>query len=229
MIDLQTTDYVRPTNTTRPKRQVQFSLSTILLLIAAIASWLGYYKLRYDSAELQREIDAMRTLAQELIVSDVEMFAAVQRQAEWYGEDAWDVHIPATRPYEVKLATENIGLPQKAINTRSAPIDAGTRTLQLRTDNSGDDVVIRVLIDGQTAIEEHKPRSWQQSVGSSGHCVTQIFQRDPNVPLVLRETTYKIRRPDGDVITPEPARGIQFWIEPTVSSPPDHPTGSVAK
>ncbi|MEM7455727.1 MAG: hypothetical protein AAF456_15345 [Planctomycetota bacterium] len=72
-----------------------FSLSNILLLIAAIAAWLACYDLSSKITELRTEVGFFQQVSRELLVEDPTLTGLAYRSGDVHPEhQEWEIHVP---------------------------------------------------------------------------------------------------------------------------------------
>src|SRR5262245_58455792 len=86
----------------------QWSLTTLLLLMAAIAAWMAWFGAGQKSARLLAEIATMEQLPRRFKVDDPSQFAVVEKTEMWYDDDRWEVYLPEGNAYVIKLVTRGI-------------------------------------------------------------------------------------------------------------------------
>src|SRR5690349_19745637 len=85
----------------------QFSLRTILLIMAAVGVWTAVLINRREIPLLTQRITSMRPLARELVVKDESKIAVVKCEETWYDENEWLIYLPSDN-YQLSLATQQI-------------------------------------------------------------------------------------------------------------------------
>jgi hypothetical protein len=201
-------------STPRRIRRPQVSLSTLLLLIATLAVWFGYWNASRQTQRLRRNMSGLLSISRELDVKDPTQAAAVARVPEWLGESIWDIYLPKDGLYEVCLAFDQIDAEGLVTPLQRVRINPGYRTVELKYETETEESIASVLVDGKVVIEETRPKDWEPRRGSTGASVIyQSEQFDPTRPLVLYRKRF--RSPDG-ASPPKvgPTQGILVWIEP---------------
>ena len=211
--------------TKRPRRRLQFALSTFLLLIAALASWAAYWQTCRRTEALRQQLPGLRQISRQLRVSDPTQYAAVEKAPTWFDEHIWEVHLPAGSAYELCLSLENIEsqLIPLSLETEAehvVPIDPGRHTIEFRDDASDKQWSFVVLVDDQTVIEQTRAASWNESRSSTGaSSVSLSEQQAVDKPLELFRRRLHVPTGKYSSSTPKgPARGAQLWIR-TVNQP----------
>jgi hypothetical protein len=200
----------------RRRFRLQWSLQTLLLLTAAVAVWVAYFRLRQQIPRLEQEIDSLEQMARELIVEDEEQIAVVMLPQMWYDESRWDIYLPEGK-YVMRLATRRIGEKGLAPAVRQTPIRGGRHRVELMRSDDGAGREITVLVDDRPVIEAEEGASWDprgHSGGGSefGKCV----QRPADEPLVLFRRRFHRRSKGGGSVAPKgPTKGLMLWIERT--------------
>src|SRR5690606_13028559 len=74
-----------------PARRIrwQWSVTTLLLLTAVVAAWVGWWQVRKQSVRLRSQIQAMQRLQRRLVIDDPQQFAIIEEHETWYDEDRW--------------------------------------------------------------------------------------------------------------------------------------------
>lgn len=194
----------------------QVGIRTLILLTAAFAAWMTFLVNRRHNALLQSRIEAMRSLAHELVVDDARKIAVVKLEELWMDENQWDLHLPAGR-YRLCLATHELdreGFPPVAT---SAPLKAGRHRLVLLQRKENETHRVAVLSDGNPLVTFEEPKAWDPGIGSEGGGqFSTSVQLDPGKPVVLfrRRFMQPTGVKNGSQIPMGPANGLMIWIEP---------------
>jgi hypothetical protein len=202
------------TSSARSMLRPQIALSTILLLIATLATWLGYWNVRRDTEKLRSHIPGLLSVVRELEVTDPMKSAAVARVPEWFDECIWDIYLPESGSFELCLALDKIEANDLADAVQRVRIDPGYSSVELKYETETDVSIASVLIDGQIVMEEAKPKNWEPRRGSSGGSeISRSVQFDPAKPLVLYRKRFRgLAGTRVKAGTPTP--GILVWIQP---------------
>ena len=83
---------------------LQWSIRTLLLLTAAVAVWVAFFKMRREVPPLEARIAAMRALARELIVEDEQKMARTLRRG--LEHEGYAVDLAADGDQALSLGTE---------------------------------------------------------------------------------------------------------------------------
>jgi hypothetical protein len=192
----------------------QWSLLTLLLLTAAVAVWVGYFRYRYEIPALEQEIDQMKRMVRELIVEDPQQIAVVKLAEMWMDDQRWDIHLPEGE-FVIRLATRQIGKAGLAPVAAEAPIDSGRHQVELQKNDSEDGWRITVLVDDRPAIEAAEEAGWYPGRGSEGPGgITICEQQPPERPVELHRHRFSQRTKSGTYKAPEePTNGLLLWVE----------------
>ncbi len=193
---------------------LQWSLQTLLLLTAVVAVWVGYLRYRLEIPRLEREIDAMKRMAAELIVEDPQRVAAVMLPAVWMDEPRWDIHLP-DGVYVMRLATREIDKTGLAPTLGESPIDAGRHLIELQKSDDEDGWRFTVLVDDRSTLEAKEKPDWDPVRASEGGAEFAICtQLPPDEPVVLYRRRFQRTSKNGQSVIPEgPTEGVMLWIE----------------
>jgi hypothetical protein len=198
------------------RRRWQWSLTTLLLVTAAVAAWTAWYRATDEADHLQREIATMEALTRKLVVDDPGQYAVVKLLENWNDENRWRIHLPPGETYELNLATEQVdekGFPEP---DRQFALPPGEHQLELiTTGKKGKNWRVEILVDDKTVIEVDKAADWQSG---NGWGETGGFSRSEQLPLtsplVLKRRRFMRPQANGSwQTTPDPAPGILLWIE----------------
>ncbi len=200
----------------RRGRFLQWNIATLLLLMTAVGVWTSYFRLKSETERMDGELDSLRQLARELLVSDPSQFAIVKRHEEWYGDDVWDVHCPEGSRYLLKLATREIGRDNMPDTKYFMELSPGHHVISLEKTLSGEDMSARAVVDGELAIEVSESSDWYPDGGRSswGGGYNRSTQVPADKPLELTRMRFHKPQGNGTSSTPdEPYNGIFLWIE----------------
>lgn len=207
-------------STENPNR-LQVSLSTLLLLIATVAIWFGYWSVSRELQRLQSQMPGLLSLSRELEVIDPSQSAVVARLPEWLGESIWDVYLPPDRQFELCLALDEVSEDSLAVPLHRCPIESGYRTIELKYETPRAESIASLLVDEQVVIEETRPPDWEPRRGSrGGSSISKSRQLDPALPMVLYRKRFRVPGVTSPARNESPTQGILVWIEPKkVDSP----------
>lgn len=203
--------------TPRKRRLVlQWSLQTLLLLTAAVAVWVAYFRLRQQIPRLEQQIASMQQMARELLVQDEKQIAVVMLPQMWFDESRWEIHLPQGE-YMMRLATREIDEKGFAPAVGETLIGAGRHRIELMQSDEGNGRTITVMVDDQPSIEAEEGSDWDPSHGCSGGSeFGNCTHLSPHEPLILFRRRFYRRTKTGQNTAPKgPTDGLMLWIEPT--------------
>ncbi len=196
------------------KGRWQVGLRTLLLLIWAVAAWLGVIMNREKTLVMQSRLNVLRSLARELEVDDPGRIAVVKKLNQWMGEERWDLYLPSGS-YRICMATREVGTTGFPPVMKSMPIAPGTHAIAVDQPRVKDSWKGVLTLDGsvQLTIEETKEFSSDSSETSDDISISDQFPSDQ--PLVLHRCRFS-SSPSGG--TTGPSNGLMIWIEPDPES-----------
>lgn len=200
--------------TPRPVRW-QWSLLTLLLLMAVVGSWSAWYQTRSRNDWYRRQIDMLQDLAGGLVVNDPERIAAVEVPPMWYSEKRWEVYLPEGYDYRLKAATAGIGERQFPDAEREVPLAAGRRVIGLLEADQRDFSQFSVEVDGQRVWPAIGPVMRSGSTSSQSDTAERSQQFPLDQPLVLKRLRYADESQPRAPNTPTQwsDQGLLLWIE----------------
>jgi hypothetical protein len=193
------------------RRNFRFGLRSLLLLFAAIGSWLVYAKHRETYVALDKEVAVMKRLLGEVSVTDDTQFAIAAEPAIWNDERVWNVYLPEGT-FRICLAFQAVNDTSFPVHEHRARINSGHHRIVVRRDQKG---TVSVLIDGDevmTDVGEPKTiaapqeRNWFRPVQSNR---TMQHSTETNLELVREVSVGTSGTAEGS-----PA-GLLIWIEKT--------------
>lgn len=201
---------------TKLRRRVSFfqwSITTLLLLMAAVGVWTSYFRMTSDTERMQADMESLMRLARELIVADPTKYSIVEHHEDWYEDDVWDVHLPEGSRYVVKFATREIaeeGLPEA---DHVVELDPGRHTIDFK--KSFNDLSAQVIIDGKVAIDVTETDDWKPGGGYSwGGGFQRSTQASTDKPLEIVRMRFHKRGANGSSSNVDgPYNGALLWIE----------------
>ncbi len=199
----------------RSGRRLQINLFTLLSLIAAVAAWAAFWRLREEVRRYEVVIPAMRDSARVLEIDDPGRIAVVRHHELWNDDFRWRVFLPDDRSYQLALATDEIEESGLAVPKSTVDIPSGEHELLFTYRQQDDDRWrLRVELDGDCVIECDEESGWNLVYGSQGGAEFRgSVQRDPSEPLVL----FRRRFFEGSRSSHSPpkgaASGAMLWIE----------------
>ena len=217
-------------STTRGKgnsSKSQFSLLTILLLSAAVATSFSAWRSVSALSRIEAQLTSLRLVACELKIDDPSKFAAVRKPNERYRAHSWDVYLPpqdSTEPYEVCLAIEKIAPAFGPRATRDLPtlpnetfaLKPGRHRLEVSHHvgkEKGHEILVK--LDEQEVIKISRPYDWQKMTGHGSRPVSLSDQQDTDEPLILLHRVFMVPvagSPTSSMAPNDPSNGIRLWI-----------------
>ncbi|HYW80263.1 MAG TPA: hypothetical protein VE890_11830, partial [Thermoguttaceae bacterium] len=161
---------IQPVELTPPRRRrftLQWSLSTMLLLMVVVAAWVPYVRFRQEIPQIEQRIDAMRDMTRELIVEDPTQITAVHLPQMWYDEHRWDIYLPAGE-YRMHLTTCEVDQDGFPPAMEQALLSAGKHRIELLQSEVEDRWKIVVTVDDRSVLEIVEQPGWPPSQSSSG-------------------------------------------------------------
>ncbi len=198
-----------------PRKWVQVNTTTLILLVALIASWVAVWIHREQIAVLETRIASASNLARELVVDDPTQAAVVKRLEEWSDDQRWKVYLPPG-DYRLCLATREIDGKGLAPVAGRVAIGGGSHDLAYEQTQKGERWEVVVSVDGAPVLRAEESSDWNLNLGSlgtDGHSVSRQFAMAS--PLPLLRTRFRKQDARGATKTPDgPTEGILLWIEP---------------
>jgi hypothetical protein len=185
---------------------LQWNLSTLFLLTAAIAVWAGFMRYTQSISELSRQIDVMKQFAADpLKHKDSQRILVRNVQDYWSDRRAWDVYLPDDE-YAVRLATHDIVESGLAPFAFESPVKGGWHRVELQAVDFEPRPRYLVLVDGQQVIHvleepERGPRN------GFGHEFCNGTEESDRPLVLLRKVFHWPHEDEGR------ANGILLWIE----------------
>jgi hypothetical protein len=175
-----------PVVATPPRRQWQFSLRTLLLLMAVAGVWLAHYVNRQQIPMLRQRIGMLRPIARELQVKNDNWLAVIKAEPLWKDDHQWDVYVPRDG-FELALTLEQLQEENFPAPLHTVPLPAGRVRVALEyLDNHHTGFSLRVILDRREVIAVEKPPGWtanHQGIGPNKFRESQ--QVPPDEPAVL--------------------------------------------
>lgn len=199
----------------RRSRSLQWNIATLLLLMAAVAVWTTYFRMKSETERMLAERESLRRLARELVVDDPAQYAIVERHEQWHGEDVWDVHLPEAHRYVLKLATRDIGPRNFPETEYVTTLPAGRHVISLEKSLTKERASAKVIVDDASVIEVPAVDDWFPGGGYGwGGTHTRATQSPTDKPLELIRIRFHKTRDDGSSrSSDEPYNGLFLWIE----------------
>lgn len=199
----------------RGRARWQVGLSTLFLLMAAIAVGITHFINVRQSEELRARIATARPLAHELSIDDPNQMAVVMEDPEWIDDDRWEVYLPAGR-YRLCVATREIDDRGLAPVVKSAPIGAGKHRIGIKLLEEGSIWRVAAKWDETGLLEREEPKDWNLNRSWSGGGEYPLSTQLPTTgPLVLERRRFSRQvGKTGSFTTPGvPCEGVLLWIE----------------
>lgn len=219
----------QPVHSSQKRRQL--SLATVMMLVTAFAVTFAWYRSHRQLAIELRSLQAMRSLARELVVDDPTQIALVKRMPTSSKELIFDLYIPPPTPessnHRLCLALEGItGLRKMATSfpppDQCQPMTPGRHKIEIaisKADSTDPQSTheVTVLIDDFPVMTATRPLAWHDSGGwsSSGEIeTTETYPSSEKVEIIRRRFNRKVGNGSVSVRREEPVNGVLLWIEP---------------
>jgi hypothetical protein len=178
------------------RRRWQWNLKTLLLLMAAIATWTAYICTTRLNQHLRSEVGTLRDLAGELVVTNAKQFAIVNSPDQWFDDFRWDVYLPPGSQYVIKLGTRELdetGIPEATQEVQLSPGRYQVHLEQVQRDNYCE---INVEVDGHVVISDRESRTWSGFlIGLGDYTHTQQFPTSKPLGLQQSRALVRLARP----------------------------------
>lgn len=203
---------------TEPKRKSRyFGISTLIVLIAAIAVWFSVHVNRRRIDALKIRIAQFSELAPELDIADPAKIAVLKHAQQGSNLHDWDVYLPKGR-YRLRLATRAIVDRGLSAQAKSVSIDSGRHHVSLERASDGKIHRVTLGCDGKEILVVEEPKDWYSERGSTSENLfsrSEQLRADRHVVL-FRERFFKSTSTGVSFSTPEPkpSEGMLLWIEP---------------
>lgn len=207
-----------PSEEASSKKRGQFGLRTLLLVVAAIGSWLAWHKAANEIKQIKRELPGLRQAARVLVVKDASQFAAIEKPQIWALERRWEIHVPEGRSGNFHLALEGItadGHPQAACTVRIQP---GISLIEYQISKS-DAGWVFLLRSGNETDKATRSANWTKQSSFTSYCqpLIETYVQPTDAPLDL----IRVRIREGQYNTDEEMRAYEakqvqgelLWIE----------------
>lgn len=124
------------------KGRIQWNIGTLLCLTALVAAGLSYWQVSSRAVRIRKDIQEMKILAQELVVSDPTQYASISLRDSWFDEQRFQVYLPPGATYQLHLATRRIAERSKGAAPplgKSVVLRSGTHIVTFVASRSDDD------------------------------------------------------------------------------------------
>ena len=140
----------------------RISLSTLMLLVVALAIGLASWQMGKSIERARAEVDPLRYLANELRVQRLDEYVVVGHFATKMGELVYSVHIPVDGEHELCLAVDEIPKQGLVEASRRIAISPGVHRVELKIASVWQkEAAIDLLVDDREAISVDTPDSWK--------------------------------------------------------------------
>lgn len=172
-----------------------------------------------DTQRLERQLPGLRNFARELQIHDPNQFAAVKKLPEWYGEQAAEIHVPPGGPYELCLALDKIETSGVEKPLDRISIASGKHNIRIFYETKKENSIASVILDGEVALTESRPKDWEPRAGSSGgmQFSTSKQYNHPAPWILFRRRFMTVSGPSSSQIASGPTLGLLVWIQKTGS------------
>lgn len=180
MNDMRTGCSNRPVRS-KGRWRPQLSLTTLLLLVAAVATLVAYWQANDSVVAQKARLAVLRPLTQELVIHDASKITAVRRLPEFFAECVWDVHIPVGNGLRLILDGKTV-----------YEFQAGKYAIEYRLPlfSEGPDSTRplpswELLVDGRSVIGGEGQGGWTPHSGDNDGGLYELTTGDPDKPFVL--------------------------------------------
>lgn len=205
----------------------QFSLSTVLILMAVIASWLGYWTTLQRTEEVESELRGLQNVARELKIDDPNQYAIVQRLLRKNKSRSWDLFIPNNGSFELCLKLGGDLVTEQASPNnrndwkpnRTISIQPGRHKIELFRDQTPEALLVKIWVDDNVVIDMKRKHSGlptgsmifssstQQSTTGSNDSVQQKTDQQ----FKIFNEVYHLSTTPGAIQQPTP-ESVLVWI-----------------
>ncbi len=185
------------------------SLSTLLLLVVALAIGLASWQMEKSIEKTSVEVYPLRFLANGLRVKRPDEYVVVGRTPTRISELVYVVHVPDDGPHELCLAIGEI--PRKGVveTAQRVSVSAGVHQVELRYEALRGSEVL-VLLDDEPVISGEALRSWLGGASAGGLQYRTSTHLPADRPLTLVQKRF------GDY-NQDVCSGMLLWVEKTQS------------
>ena len=187
----------------------RISLSTLMLLVVALAIGLASWQMEKTIERGRAEVDPLRYLANELRVQRVDEYVVVGHFATKMGELVYSVHIPVDGEHELCLAVDEIPKQGLVETSQRIAISPGVHRVELKIASVWQkEAAIDLLVDDREAISVDTPDSWKGRNGSTGglqHITSTHYPVDRLLTLVHQRFGPGFNKATGP--------GVLLWIQ----------------
>jgi len=209
--------------------RARFSLSGILVAIAAAAVWAAASNLHLENLELRRNRDALKQLARRLRVSDPTELARTiwPKVADNY--ETYEIFIPDGQSYDLHLAVGVLTKDSLPIPDETFSIGAGRHRVTTYVEDSLEEGYhITIYVDGEVVIDKSIDSQWMPKGWNSAEAIRWTTPPpDPKQEMQLQAVQYSPHSEfelfglGNDQFMSMP--GYRIWID---ASNVDHQTAS---
>ncbi|SMP41485.1 hypothetical protein SAMN06265222_101594 [Neorhodopirellula lusitana] len=214
----------------RRRNRMRFGLLELLLITTVVAAWLPMILVRRQISELESEIETMRFATTQLIVVDEAKLNVRSLPSIWSSINSWKYNAPADADLELRLATETINSVSAPSQYLAAALPEGEHSIHLKCTSDSDGYHSLVYLDDELILEEHHPKSWIESQGSSstGEASNRSTAYPLNKPLKLKVQRLSAKHPlkkynSIELSNEYDSKGNYLWISPASMVPDPTP------
>ena len=214
--------------------RIQWSLLTLLLLTAVVATWTAGYRMRSGTERLQERIDVLSTIGGELLVVDPEQYAIIECAPKVRDDQLWEVWLPKPGRFELKFLTRGIDLQRPPSQTRSdvdpsnvqvVTLNPGRYRLKLEMQKKGDIWHIALLANGEQIIQVEEKADWHGGGHSTMHDgdprVSRQQSTEQPLEVLNRTHLFSLGKDESQTTRHEPdelGSGLRIWIERSIAT-----------
>ena len=208
----------------RQKPSWRFSMGTMLLVIALLATIASHVHTSLKLRRAEHEAASLRNELGYLTISDPDQIHALALPTFEGMQWRWRIHLPSGNQYRIRWSAENIpadGLPKESsyddITFSRVPAEPFILTVALHRDHLGAWRIAWEHPEHNSSIPLKAPRTdCLETPTGRGYQIAgkgETESADPDEPFVLVRVRRSKQVPGGVTVDPDPTDGVMVWIE----------------
>jgi hypothetical protein len=199
--------------------RLKIRLRTLLLLLAVIAVWAGFWRNLENIWDLRSRISRLRPRPDQFVVLDPNQITVLKEEELSYNAQHWKIHLPDDA-YRICVATRGIDAQGFTLAKQHDILSAGEHRIGLLQQFSNNEWQIIVSVDRVQRMTIREPLEWGDTLSSYGGAeFLQCTQLPADQSLVLIRRRFRRLDTSKQTITPAgPTDGVMLWIERNDSS-----------